>query len=169
MEVVRWSMMGHLWSVRSFGCTIRFGFSNPLDLWWRIANLRYCLGCVPSRCSICVYSISSYAAGGYCGLQILGWRGCMQVAQNFAVCSVYFLNSDSRWSMRGRRRPVWVKLYFCFMLAVLRRDVTPLRYKMPSGVFPQFFLSNVSSMCKRHDRVLFSCQFSNLDCHFLQV
>ena len=76
-QVVRWSMLEHIRSLCSFGSMIRLDFSNHLNWWWRIANLRCCLGCVPSRCSIYVYSISSYVAGGYCGLQRLGWGGRM--------------------------------------------------------------------------------------------
>ena len=138
-------MVRHIWSLRSFRSTVRFGFFNPLDWWWRIASMPCCLRYVPGRCSICVYSISLYAAAGYCGLQILGWRGRMQMAQSFVTCSVYVSSFGSRRSMRERRRPVWVSLYFYFILAALRRVVSPLCQlffliniicKMSSGVFP---------------------------------
>ena len=50
--------------------------------------------------------------GWLLGLQSLGWQGRMEVDQSFVTCSVYVSRSGNRRSMRGKRPPVWVSLYF---------------------------------------------------------
>ena len=49
------SMVGYLWSLRSFGSTVRSGFFNPLNWWLRIGSLCYSAvvpsAFIRSRCS----------------------------------------------------------------------------------------------------------------------